>query len=61
MALSLFGSANWFRPGLRPNGPSNMRLAIAAWEKGACLALPRVGRVRYADLSDRALHPSQIA
>ncbi len=35
MALSLLGSANFIRPGLRPNGPSNKRLAIATWEKGA--------------------------
>ena len=60
MALSLAWLRNLVRPGPCPNGPSNMRLAIAAWEKGASSrALGWVGEKD--DRSDRVMHPSQVA
>ena len=56
MALSLLGSANLIRPGLRPNGSSHTASRHRHLGKGRVLA-PRVGRVRNGDRSERALHP----
>ena len=43
MAVSFFGSANLVRPGLRPNGPSNIASRHRHLGKGRVLARPGLG------------------